>query len=271
MLYSFVDAIGSSKYMCVDSSDKWIVASKALDWCQGVTSFIIIVLAYFCYDARTLEDPQLNTLRNRVYAFAAVSVLLLLFVVVAHGIVCKPSSGKCVSSEAAQQAATGVNTYGYSTETVSMIGDTEPLKIYACGNIITPDYFTDPHNSCPAAINQYCGKPDDPSGAYRCMVYACNNIVPGNERRYVMSMLGLVMQVILCLFLVIELNNKIREKPVDDPETPSQGNSDTGAADSTGPPGLLFPRASQSGSAYSALRQRKRPNVFYAPTETLSF
>lgn len=271
MLYSFVDAIGSSKYMCVDSSDKWIVASKALDWCQGVTSFIIIVLAYFCYDADTLKPGPLQTLRKQVYGFAALSVILLLFVVVTHGIVCKPSSGKCVSSEAAQQAATGVNTYGYSTETSSMIGDTSPGSVYACGNRITPDYFTDPHNSCPAAINTYCNGASDPSGPYRCMVYACNNIVPGNERRYVMSMLGLVMQVILCLFLVIELNNKSTEEPANAPETPSPGNSNTGAADSTVVPNLLFPRASQSGSAYSALRQRKRPNVFYAPTETLSF
>lgn len=214
-LWSFIDAAASTKYVCTESSDPLIVASRAMDWLQAATAIWTLYLVYAYYranfrhpvspSAKAEEKPDAHDNSTSIVALGVFTVIHILVHVSLRGSVCQHTG--CVTSESAQLARSGQNIVPYITETLQMLDMTsnDPTS-WPCTGKINPDYFTMPRNACPEALPGVCvsaawDATNAPAQPYRCMIYACNDLVPGNVRRYTMSFLGLVMQLAICAVL----------------------------------------------------------------------
>lgn len=219
-LWSFIDAAASTKYICTESSDSHILASRVLDWFQAATAIWTLYLVYIHY--RVSTKPK--TTPDNAFSIIALGVYTVVHILVhvsLRGHVCQHVG--CVTSKSAELARTGISNVPYINEVFSMLDLTTPTYSgWPCMSRINPDYFTMPRSSCPETIAEICqsavwSPQNAPAQAYRCMIYACNDLVPGNVRRYTMSMLGLVMQLVICAYLFsVEEGNEYNAVPVGD-------------------------------------------------------
>lgn len=200
-LWSFIDAAASTKYICSESSDSHILASRALDWFQAATAIWTLYLVYLAY--RRQNQGTSNALP--IIGLGVYTIVHILLHISLRGHVCQHVG--CVTSKSAELARTGVNIVPYISEVLGMMDlASNDQSNWPCNGRINPDYFTMPRSACPETIAEICpssafSAQDAPAQPYRCMIYACNDLVPGNVRRYTMSMLGLVMQLVICAYL----------------------------------------------------------------------
>jgi len=206
-VWSLIDATTSSKYMCMDNTDAYITASKALDWGQVVTAYAVVALAIAArYQQQISTDrKKLHPLFNTIVCIVAASTAVVLFAAaIIGGSVC---DGKTCISRAAADAATEENEKReFVLQTLAMIGDDSgsDTASFACNGFLSPGYFAIPENYCRANLNRYCpslGKAATAT-AERCRVYVCSNLVPGATARYALGQAGLVLQLVACVLLL---------------------------------------------------------------------
>lgn len=204
-LWSFIDAAASTKYICSESSDSLILASRAMDWFQAATAIWTLYLVYLQYCKSISAEKRKTNSALSITVLGAYTIVHILTHISLRGHVCQNVG--CVTSESAELARSGVNIVPYITEVLGMM-DLESVNqnIWACNGRINPDFFVMPKNACPEKIAEVCpssafSAQDAPTQPYNCMIYACNDLVPGNVRRYTMSMAGLVFQLVICAYL----------------------------------------------------------------------
>ena len=200
--WSFVDAATNTKYMCIDNSDAYITASRALDWGQVLSGLSTIVLT-LSISISSRPDKKSN-IDNWASATAAFTGIVIACNVLLSGTVCQ--SQTCLSSSSYKEANEMSDTVPFITEVHNMIGDNTGMissNNWPCGGRLNPQFFTAPKNYCEETIREYCNILESPGQPYRCLVYTCSDIIPGATARYTLSMVALVTQLIICALIAL--------------------------------------------------------------------
>jgi len=208
--WSFVDATSNTKYVCADSSDVYITASRALDWAQVASAISTIVLTL---SVAITDRKERVHIENWVAATAGFTGVVIAVSALLTGTVCQ--SQGCVTSESATLAETEGHSLPFITEVNKMIGATTvpTAGYYPCFDKVNPMYFLSPLNWCPETLHEYCRTPMSTHQPYRCMVYTCSDLVPGATARYTLGMIGLVLQLAICGIIGLHEGSKGKPEP----------------------------------------------------------
>jgi len=221
-LWSLVDALTSSKYVCMDNSDPYITASRALDWGQVLTAVAITTLAISArYKTQMSADStkphlQHSLFNTMVCMSAACTVVIVFAAAIIGGSVCDGKT--CISRSASDAATTNEDPTEFILQSLHMIGDDsgEDTENYACNGFLSPAYFAIPENYCRANLNRYCPSLVGSATATseRCLVYVCNDLIPGTVARYTLGQAGLLLQLVACV-LLLHANSGTTEESTD--------------------------------------------------------
>lgn len=273
MIMSLLDATTQMKYICSSySKNAFVIGAKTLDWFQFFTGLATLILVYEKVDAKgekadgkaeedasgqatnvstsadASEDEALTIDESaKIIAVAIVTFVILAANVGLNGTVCKENT--CLSREAMDLYATGKNGAPFLDQVKGMtMADTTDGGGW-CSEI-SPHYFVAPANACQEELERACPKYTYSSAQpYLCNIFACSDIVPGNQARYNQSMISLALQLVICGYLFAT------QKPHTEPENPqigpaaeaqySGGRSLNSTGDSNIPSsgGLFHPRA----------------------------
>lgn len=221
-LWSLVDAVTSSKYVCMDNSDPYITASRALDWGQVLTAVAITTLAIsaryktqMSADSTKSHQPH-RALNTMVCMSAACTVVIIFAAAIIGGSVCDGKT--CISRSASDAATTNEDPTEFILQSLHMIGDDsgKDTENYACNGFLSPAYFAIPENYCRANLNRYCPSLAGSATATseRCLVYVCNDLIPGTVARYALGQAGLLLQLVACV-LLLHANSGTTENSTD--------------------------------------------------------
>ena len=207
VLWSFINVVTKTKYVCaLASSDRYIVASRVLDWCQCLSALATIAIVYiYVFPKRSAPDALQHTAavkagskQTRVMSVLVFTFFTLAFTVAANNSVCR--SIGCVTDEAVELAKS-TNRAPYINEVQKMFGG---VITSMCSSRISATYFTEPTNTCPEKLEIICPGINPASvQPYRCLVYACNNQVAGNQGYYFQGVATLAVQLLICAYVYL--------------------------------------------------------------------
>ena len=198
-------------------------------------------------DTATKDESLTIDESAKIIAVAIVTFVILATNVGLNGTVCKENT--CLSREAMDLYATGQNGAPFLDQVKGMTMTDTTNDGGWCSDI-SPHYFVAPANACQEELERACPAYTYSSAQpYLCNIFACSDIVPGNQARYNQSMISLALQLVICGYLFA--TQKPHTKP-DNPQTGSaavaqypggRSSNSTGDSDIPISGGLLHPRA----------------------------
>jgi hypothetical protein len=149
-------------------------------------------------DGKETSAPMIEL----AYALMFASFGLLVSIVTISSTVCGDNS--CITTNAANSAQ--VQDFGvYNAQLEKMLGvDGDGDTISArCG--LNPSHFKVPGNYCQENLIGLpnCPNVKTPGGAEKCLVFACSNLVEGRQSRFVISLVGLLLQIMATYFVIL--------------------------------------------------------------------
>jgi len=207
-IWSLVDSLGKTKYVCASITDDAVKDAQALDVAHFITAFLTLCLPL--YRLRWLEQhdqplksnkktPQLANLAAVVGIF---SFGLVMLIAVKHGTVC--SDNNCITNTAVSSALSN-DLNSFNAQVASMIGTTAPTesRVFMCNDALNPNFFRVAQNYCSISLKDLFCDSITSYNAERCLVYACSDLVPGRIERYVISLISMLLQISSVYFLIL--------------------------------------------------------------------
>ncbi len=207
-IWALVDAATHTRQVCASTSDNDVKNAQILDFAHFATCMIVFALPMYKLrkfrsengtdDSKKTEAPMIEL----AYACMFSSFALLVSIVIMSGAVC--GNNNCITTNAAQNAQT--QDFGvYNTQLVKMLGiegDGENGSA-RCG--LNPSHFKVPGNYCQENLVGLtnCPNVETPGGAEKCLVFACSNLVEGRQSRFIISLVGLLLQIIATYFVIL--------------------------------------------------------------------
>jgi hypothetical protein len=209
-IWALVDAATHTRQVCASTSDNDVKSAQILDFAQFATCLLVFALPLYRLRAfhgaeggregREDKDAPPGTIAKVAYAFMFASFGLLVSIVIISGNVC--GNNKCITTEAANDAQVQ-NGGTYRAQVVHMLGIDNPCA----GQYFGPSYFKIAGNYCPENVkssgNLCATKPTHLGGAEKCLVFACSNLVEGRQARFVISLVGLLLQIAAMYFIIL--------------------------------------------------------------------
>jgi len=209
-IWALVDAAAHTRQVCASTSDNLVNTAQILDFAHFATCLLVFALplyrlrAFRGTESERKEDKQKGAppgaIAKVAYAFMFASFGLLVSIVIISGHVC--GNNKCITTEAANDAQVQ-NGGTYRAQVVNMLGvDTRCVQ-----TSFTPTYFKIAGNYCPENVNKSLStcsfKATHTGGAEKCLVFACSNLVEGRQARFVISLVGLLLQIVAMYFVIL--------------------------------------------------------------------
>jgi len=208
-IWALVDASTHTRQVCASTSDNDVKNAQILDFAHFATCLLVFALPLYrlnLFGATKSSDTDGTETKapmiELAYAFMFVSFGLLVGIVTISSTVC--SNNNCITTDAAHTAQ--LNEFGlYNAQLEKMLGveGGGDASSAVCG--LNPSHFKVPGNYCPENLIGLpnCPNLETPGGAEKCLVFACNNLVEGRQSRFVISLVGLLLQIIATYFVIL--------------------------------------------------------------------
>lgn len=183
---AMVEVLSSVKYPCVDSDDSMVDAAIVLDYIRAIAGFALTAVVAYGY-AKQHKMTSLTLYHSNVSA-VMLTILAVLFL------------GVVQQSEACMNCITD-NDSTFTEDLRRMLGES------GCADRLNMANFNIPDNYCRDQLQTLC----TPTAlglvyAERCLVYACSTRVHGVGFRYVLGLIGMTVQLLVCVVILTDRN-----------------------------------------------------------------
>jgi hypothetical protein len=198
---ALLEYFGESKYVCTGSDDDKVSLLRALDMCRAVLGLLTFGLTVYAYrntcktktdESKTGETNtgEANANEYKKYFRINVGFLLVAILAVAVFIFVERSDAcvRCIGSEDT-----------FSDDIRKMLGYSVD-----CVHSITFDQMRTNTNYCRSNIANKCHSGElGQIYSERCLVWACSDLVPEYPMMLRLGVVGLILQVVVCVMFVL--------------------------------------------------------------------
>ena len=197
---ALLEVFGESKYVCAGSDDDKVSLLKVLDGCRAVLGLLTFGLTVYAYrntcktDTGETDTGETDTgeykTKYKKYFRINVGFLLVLILAVAVLIFVERSDAcvRCIGSEDT-----------FSDDIRKMLGYSVD-----CVHSITFDQMRTNTNYCRSNIANKCHSGElGQIYSERCLVWACSDLVPEYPMMLKLGVVGLILQVVVCVMFVL--------------------------------------------------------------------
>lgn len=179
-----VEVLSSVKYPCVDSDDGMVDAAIVLDYVRAISGLVLTAVVAYGYSVR--HKLETTTVYHSNVSAVMCTILAVLFL------------GVVQQSEACMNCITE-DDETFTEDLRRMIGGS------SCADRLQSANFDVPKNYCRDQLDTLC-TPTALGVVYaeRCLVYACSTRVHGVGFRYVLGIIGMTLQLVVCIVILTD-------------------------------------------------------------------
>ena len=183
---AMVEVLSSLKYQCTNSDDSMVESAIVLDYIRAISGFILTAIVAYGYSVR----HTLNAIGAYHANVSAVmcTILAVLFI------------GVVQQSEACMNCVVEDNE-SFTEDLRRMLGGS------GCADRLQAANFKVADNYCKEQLGTLC-TPTALGEVYaeRCLVYGCSTLVHGVGFRYLLGIIGMTIQVAVCVVILTDRN-----------------------------------------------------------------